>query len=170
MIRRPPRPTRTYTLFPYPTVVRSRKHNRRFSVLARLFKPVAALQYIILPAIVLARDLRDRAGGQAQIDRTAIRPLHMIERPGHHQRKLVGIGRIEIGKVGLAHADQRRIDRLVRAALGCQRDARRRADQQETRILVTAIVRSEEHTSELQSLMRISYAVFCLKKKNNKRT
>src|SRR3546814_6525836 len=29
--------------------------------------------------------------------------------------------------------------------------------------------RSEEHTSELQSLMRISYAVFCLNKKNNKR-
>src|SRR3546814_5110204 len=29
-------------------------------------------------------------------------------------------------------------------------------------------MRSEEHTSELQSLMRISYAVFCLKKKNNK--
>src|SRR3546814_9513181 len=32
------------------------------------------------------------------------------------------------------------------------------------------IKRSEEHTSELQSLMRISYAVFCLKKKNNKTT
>src|SRR3546814_7989727 len=30
----------------------------------------------------------------------------------------------------------------------------------------SASVRSEEHTSELQSLMRISYAVFCLKKKN----
>src|SRR3546814_10383564 len=30
-------------------------------------------------------------------------------------------------------------------------------------------VRSEEHTSELQSLMRISYAVFCLKKKKNKK-
>src|SRR3546814_6375142 len=30
----------------------------------------------------------------------------------------------------------------------------------------TAVARSEEHTSELQSLMRISYAVFCLKKKN----
>src|SRR3546814_8460136 len=30
--------------------------------------------------------------------------------------------------------------------------------------------RSEEHTSELQSLMRISYTVFCLKKKNNTRT
>src|SRR3546814_6959668 len=34
---------------------------------------------------------------------------------------------------------------------------------------VLRIVRSEEHTSELQSLMRISYAVFCLKKKNNKK-
>src|SRR3546814_2992827 len=32
-----------------------------------------------------------------------------------------------------------------------------------------AHVRSEEHTSELQSLMRISYAVFCLKKKKNKK-
>src|SRR3546814_5211181 len=32
------------------------------------------------------------------------------------------------------------------------------------------IRRSEEHTSELQSLMRISYAVFCLKKKNKKNT
>src|SRR3546814_7947156 len=31
-------------------------------------------------------------------------------------------------------------------------------------------VRSEEHTSELQSLMRISYAVFCLKKKTTKQT
>src|SRR3546814_8035194 len=30
------------------------------------------------------------------------------------------------------------------------------------------LARSEEHTSELQSLMRISYAVFCLKKKTNK--
>src|SRR3546814_7736240 len=31
------------------------------------------------------------------------------------------------------------------------------------------VLRSEEHTSELQSLMRISYAVFCLKKKNNRK-
>src|SRR3546814_9213761 len=34
-------------------------------------------------------------------------------------------------------------------------------------IAVLYFCRSEEHTSELQSLMRISYAVFCLKKKNN---
>src|SRR3546814_3824983 len=32
-------------------------------------------------------------------------------------------------------------------------------------VISTAVSRSEEHTSELQSLMRISYAVFCLKKK-----
>src|SRR3546814_3649607 len=32
---------------------------------------------------------------------------------------------------------------------------------------ISLSARSEEHTSELQSLMRISYAVFCLKKKNN---
>src|SRR3546814_7555334 len=31
------------------------------------------------------------------------------------------------------------------------------------------VIRSEEHTSELQSLMRISYAVFCLKHKNNQK-
>src|SRR3546814_10256005 len=34
--------------------------------------------------------------------------------------------------------------------------------------VLALLLRSEEHTSELQSLMRISYAVFCLKKKNNK--
>src|SRR3546814_8379079 len=37
-------------------------------------------------------------------------------------------------------------------------------------IAVQKEVRSEEHTSELQSLMRISYAVFCLKKKNTQQT
>src|SRR3546814_1567838 len=36
--------------------------------------------------------------------------------------------------------------------------------------IVTLAERSEEHTSELQSLMRISYAVFCLKKKNKTQT
>src|SRR3546814_6818885 len=36
--------------------------------------------------------------------------------------------------------------------------------------LTDNFIRSEEHTSELQSLMRISYAVFCLKKKKKKTT
>src|SRR3546814_8940374 len=38
------------------------------------------------------------------------------------------------------------------------------------RTLAVPGLRSEEHTSELQSLMRISYAVFCLKKKNKRNT
>src|SRR3546814_7283630 len=45
---------------------------------------------------------------------------------------------------------------------GCVAISNRRVDFDDG---VAAIVRSEEHTSELQSLMRISYAVFCLKKK-----
>src|SRR3546814_1975779 len=42
--------------------------------------------------------------------------------------------------------------------------------QTTNRHLFTPGVRSEEHTSELQSLMRISYAVFCLKKKKTRHT
>src|SRR3546814_4019053 len=42
-------------------------------------------------------------------------------------------------------------------------------DQHGTAIIAAAGLRSEEHTSELQSLMRISYAVFCLKKKKRSR-
>src|SRR3546814_6329832 len=55
-------------------------------------------------------------------------------------------------------------DRYAAEYLGATRDIRRqvlRHTGERTR------TRSEEHTSELQSLMRISYAVFCLKKKNN---
>src|SRR3546814_14512914 len=37
-----------------------------------------------------------------------------------------------------------------------------------TQLICNEVDRSEEHTSELQSLMRISYAVFCLKKKNKR--
>src|SRR3546814_3133067 len=40
----------------------------------------------------------------------------------------------------------------------------------QTEIVLRMPMRSEEHTSELQSLMRISYAVFCLKKKKTKHT
>src|SRR3546814_5002700 len=94
MIRRPPRSTRTDTLFPYTTLFRS--------VLAR----VAAVH----PA---DHSLRWEGG----VDDPA----------AAHDRH--------------ARRADRRGDHLVRR-------------------------RSEEHTSELQSLMRISYAVFCLKKKN----
>src|SRR3546814_2629754 len=96
MIRRPPRSTRTDTLFPYTTLFRS--------------TPLAATGFL-LPCIVglgALFDPRDQA------------PL-------------------------LALATSYALSLLV----GCFLYARR----------------SEEHTSELQSLMRISYAVFCLKKK-----
>src|SRR3546814_11346922 len=43
------------------------------------------------------------------------------------------------------------------------------AQSQPSRLSPRASFRSEEHTSELQSLMRISYAVFCLKKKKKKK-
>src|SRR3546814_7129772 len=52
----------------------------------------------------------------------------------------------------------------------------RQAEQRQSRTDISApgkafgTPRSEEHTSELQSLMRISYAVFCLKKQNKKQT
>src|SRR3546814_10678861 len=50
----------------------------------------------------------------------------------------------------------------------CQPSSQRVPDRQDRRRANrTTFWRSEEHTSELQSLMRISYAVFCLKKKNN---
>src|SRR3546814_8686680 len=52
---------------------------------------------------------------------------------------------------------------LLLAAIGSWRALVRK------RPLVDFEARSEEHTSELQSLMRISYAVFCLKKKKNAR-
>src|SRR3546814_8979371 len=106
MIRRPPRSTRTDTLFPYTTLFRS-DHTRR-----RLDQHRIA---IAEEAIALG-------------DGMAIRghhPFMTAVRADQHQQR--ALGQMEIGQQ-----------------------------------------RSEEHTSELQSLMRISYAVFCLKKKNNK--
>src|SRR3546814_9706649 len=48
-------------------------------------------------------------------------------------------------------------------------EKRRGVGRQPRRYIPVPDDRSEEHTSELQSLMRISYAVFCLKKKNKKK-
>src|SRR3546814_6980686 len=55
-------------------------------------------------------------------------------------------------------------DRMCRTLARVARNSARRSAKMST------ILRSEEHTSELQSLMRISYAVFCLKKKKYKNT
>src|SRR3546814_8946950 len=59
------------------------------------------------------------------------------------------------------------IDDPDRQAVMGEGQGERLADEAATRNQDIAAQRSEEHTSELQSLMRISYAVFCLKKKKN---
>src|SRR3546814_6381438 len=72
---------------------------------------------------------------------------------------------------GLAHLGQRRLGIAVTKAhvigLAAAPDAQVEPDRQRVdhRHADAMQARSEEHTSELQSLMRISYAVFCLKKK-----
>src|SRR3546814_10629992 len=108
MIRRPPRSTRTDTLFPYTTRFRS-----------HLFQSVEC--------------------GAFAIDVV----------PGGHGRDNRPIGSWKF----LAHITRR-------ACAGIAGHHRGRRLQR-----VRNQPRSEEHTSELQSLMRISYAVFCLKKK-----
>src|SRR3546814_8140278 len=128
MLRRPPRSTRTDTLFPYTTLFRSQEdveidHARAPAPPApppeRVFDGLEAAKQG--GRIVVALDDCDHIGEAA--DRRA-------ERGRRHDRR------------HRRHAADRRQRR---------RDLRAR--------------RSEEHTSELQSLMRISYAVFCLKKK-----
>src|SRR3546814_5435127 len=106
MIRRPPRSTRTDTLFPYTTLVRSKRGG-----------------------------IRGRGAQQKQY----------LKNITTHDLNF-GIGPAGTGKTYLAVAS---------AVHALERDRVRRI----------VLVRSEEHTSELQSLMRISYAVFCLKKK-----
>src|SRR3546814_3462639 len=87
--------------------------------------------------------------------------------------------REDAGRVALAEVDEevgldgRALEeglvdlRVVEARHRPGVEAERARGQDQVGALQAAVARSEEHTSELQSLMRISYAVFCLKKKNN---
>src|SRR3546814_18069390 len=123
MIPRPPRSTRTDTLFPYTTLFRSNlviqpEHAKRLDELAA--KKGVSKSSIV--AAALASWLSPDAADQREA------------------------------------AVAKRLDRLSRQAERLERDQN---IQIET--LALFIRRSEEHTSELQSLMRISYAVFCLK-------
>src|SRR3546814_3243830 len=142
MIRRPPRSTRTDTLFPYTT----------------LFRSVADIDH----ARVLAGAL-DHPGGLgrqlAEVDARGL--VGAMLRP--HDRKDAEFGEVRL-------APQAAEDHLIfigrEAVLG--NDLGRDGDVGHARPpsrCPCARERSEEHTSELQSLMRISYAVFCLKKK-----
>src|SRR3546814_3359716 len=121
MIRRPPRSTRTDTLFPYTTLFRSS---------ARRAGSGAGREYPALAPPVAARD------------------------------RLPALGH-SCGPAGLAHRVARPDARGGRQGVPVRRIGPRGPAPHR-------LVRSEEHTSELQSLMRISYAVFCLKKKKKK--
>src|SRR3546814_8744108 len=125
MIRRPPRSTRTDTLFPYTTLFRS---DVRDPVLHG-------------PDRIAAVALR---GGD---HRFAVRGRQHAPDDAHGRRR--------------AGADRAR-----RAASGRRVCTRPALDRRTGSGPPLHHARSEEHTSELQSLMRISYAVFCLKKKN----
>src|SRR3546814_10552980 len=88
---------------------------------------------------------------------TLFRSRHHAEQQ-HHRAAGVAHRRPEVGRAELR-------DHRDRAAFGEHGVDVERAAAVEDRAGDQA--RSEEHTSELQSLMRISYAVFCLKKKTN---
>src|SRR3546814_10482148 len=127
MIRRPPRSTRTDTLFPYTTRFRSEHH-----VVADVGRDECR------PG---RDDSRQRVGGPAAADR--------------HRRRLVA------AVVGQHRIEHRRLAVVVlRVVESLQVTHQCPAD-------LALDDRSEEHTSELQSLMRISYAVFCLKTTKN---
>src|SRR3546814_5864678 len=87
----------------------------------------------------------------------------------HLQQYVEQVGMRLFDLVEQQHAMRNLVDRVgEQAALIITDIARRRPDQAADRMAlhifghVEALERSEEHTSELQSLMRISYAVFCL--------
>src|SRR3546814_2442310 len=100
--------------------------------------------------------------------------------PGELGRQRVAVGR-QIGEATAGH--RRQFEQRIEIAHGCRPHppahgrnpliaplavASRAMTSAESRARSARLsARSEEHTSELQSLMRISYAVFCLKKKNN---
>src|SRR3546814_7687817 len=82
---------------------------------------------------------------------------HTIERPAR-------LDQFERGDVG---AGLHEAALVAHHFLGQPARIRTRAEEEEQEAAIAMpLGRSEEHTSELQSLMRISYAVFCLKKKN----
>src|SRR3546814_8330696 len=86
------------------------------------------------------------------------RRLYRSRRRPHHARgRRTGLRRRQIV--------EHRADRLEQSRNRRRGEARSARRQRDLFLVVEQGRRSEEHTSELQSLMRISYAVFCLKKK-----
>src|SRR3546814_4636814 len=135
-IRRPPRSTRTDTLFPYTTLFRS-------------LDEVASYNRAVVTDIPFDPTVKD-GRGTAGLALPKSNWAHTIDEPPFEAYQ-VGCG-ITFTFGGL------RVDPQTAQVLD--------TDLASMPGLFAAGERSEEHTSELQSLMRISYAVFCLKKKN----
>src|SRR3546814_2254402 len=95
--------------------------------------------------------LADSGQTLAAIVKSEKRPVSSPLEESKHLRQLVAVA---AGRYGRA------FNRLSSKDATTQRNLEEVAGE-----LWAALSRSEEHTSELQSLMRISYAVFCLKKK-----
>src|SRR3546814_4617285 len=113
-----------------------------------------------LPDRGLAGALRHRAGGRPAVSADAAAGLG------------AGAGGTA-GRAGALATSRQLLPAVVPVpADGPERRVPDRRPVQPVRVLRSAAggIRSEEHTSELQSLMRISYAVFCLKKKKNNNT
>src|SRR3546814_2163466 len=171
MIRRPPRSTRTDTLFPYTTLFRARgaaaRRRRKKSGSGRVPLPRAvALELLHHAGDLVVRQHPWRAQGLRQIVLLG-QGLHFARQPERALQVRAGGDHAVVGEQADAAAFQRRqrIRRELRGAVGgVGRDADGRAAGGGDHV----VHRSEEHTSELQSLMRISYAVFCLKKKKKK--
>src|SRR3546814_4460188 len=151
MIRRPPRSTRTDTLFPYTTLFRSEALHQPDDDAARSGSQPAAAP---VRRQSLAR-IRPGAGamgramdGAGRADGGAL-PADPLDR--HHAAR-----RPATGNLGCKLPRQwRRLGQSVRLGIGLgAMAAAGMSPQGQWRL------RSEEHTSELQSLMRISYAVF----------
>src|SRR3546814_9845876 len=176
MIRRPPISTRTHTLFPYTTLFRSPQIPHPSPLSHDLPPRLPRRQPRRRPQARRAAGTVRCAGGQAvgvlragHARRARAVPAGIVIGAAHGRggrRHRPAAGRAAAGacdralplrRGGLPQgARPRRLSRFAVAAGA--RAARPRPDR-----LLRA--RSEEHTSELQSLMRISYAVFCLKKK-----
>src|SRR3546814_9791658 len=98
-------------------------------------------------------------------DRDRAEEIVVPDRDQRHQHRQVALER----RVTEMHVHFVEAGEHVAEVVRADRDHRRQADRRVHRVAPADPVpeRSEEHTSELQSLMRISYAVFCLKKKTN---
>src|SRR3546814_3098202 len=97
--------------------------------------------------------LEDARQFVSSFDRPNIR-YRVVQKDGSGQRALLDFIKDHRGDSGIVYAfSRKRVDKTA---------------EQLQAAGIDALPRSEEHTSELQSLMRISYAVLCLKKKNNK--